>query len=191
VSTGTQEKKRVEILPVVFQATGNLRLVRVPVRKTLVHLAENLTEGLDYVFQPAGPGQRAGRLEVDQELLDRDADFFRRNDPKYDEERGPLTLEWLRAHGLYGERFMELPPEPPDPAETLGMIAAAAARGDEEKLAAIYDHEERTFNRPQILEPIKSGLLAIEERRALDSQPVEGADATAAPTPGIRLPEKE
>lgn len=182
----TAADDRIEILPVVFQSSGNLRLVRVPRRKTLVHLSENITEGLEYEFKPAGPGGRGGRLEVDQELLDRDDDFFRRNDPKYDPEKGPLTLEWLRGHRLLGERFYELPATPPDPSELLQQVAGASVRGDESALVGLYEQERRTFQRPEILTPIQSALDAIEEANAAAEQPEEPAAGA-----GIRPPIEE
>lgn len=178
MSTQTQEKEnRVEIFPVVFKATGrNLRLIRVPVRKVIVNLTQDFTEGLDYVFEPDGPGG-TGKLEVTEELLERDRRFFERNDPNFD--GNPRTLEWLRAHNLYGDRFLEVPPTPPDPKGVLEQITAAAARGDETTLTELYEQEDRTFKRPEILEPITGALDAIEERRAIEQQPPEAPSAMA------------
>lgn len=172
---GLREALEAVQVPATFEATGNLRLIRVPVRKVLVGLAENFTEGLDYEFSPNR------RLVVDKELIERDHKFFQRNDPDYD--GNPRTLDWLRAHKLLGERFYEIPAEPPDPQETLETITAASARGDEEALMQLYEHEDRTFKRPQILKPIDSALRAIEERRALEQQPAEGASAQAGAAP--------
>ena len=191
MEVGTQDQQdveRQEIFPVVFMGSGNLRLVRVPVRKVLVHMAESLTEGLDYQFQPTGPGGKQGRLEITQERIALDHDFFLRNDPDYDKEKGPLTLEWIRNRPMFGERFWELPAVEPDPQETLEMIAAASARGDESALVAIYEQEKRTYGRSQILKPIEFGLQALEERRASEEQPKEGASAAAG---AFRPPEQE
>lgn len=187
--TQEQEKDRVEIYPVVFKATGrNLRLVRVPVRKVIVNLTQDFTEGLDYVFEQDGPGE-SGKLEVTKELIDRDREFFERNDEKF--KGDPLTLEWLRNHPLCGDRFVEIPPEAPDPQELLGQITQASARGDESTLTDLYEQEDRTFKRAQILEPITIALNAIEERRALEAQPPEGASAAAGAEPEFRPPETE
>lgn len=180
---------------VTFQATGNLRLVRVPVRKLQVNMQHVMSEGLDYIFEPDGPGGSGGKLIVNDALIERDREFFERNDPKFPQDGSgdPLTLEWLRNHGLFGERFREIPQEPPDPAEILTMVTAATARGDEDALVAIYEDEDRTFKRPQILKPIEAALQGIEEQRALAAQPPEGADVGAGAQPGgtIRPPQRE
>lgn len=181
--------------PVTFQATGNLRLVRVPVRKIVVNMQHTMSEGLDYVFKPDGPGGSGGKLIVDDALIERDREFFERNDPKFPQDGtgDPLTLEWLRNHGQFGERFREIPQEPPNPAEVLTMVTAATARGDEDALVAIFEDEDSTFKRPEILKPIEAALQGIEEQRALRAQPAEGAsvEAGAQPFGVVRQPEKE
>lgn len=178
-----QQEDRVEIFPVVFQGSGNLRLIRVPIRKTLVHLAENFTEGLDYVFEPAGPGGKSGRLVVDEKLIQRDHEFFKRNDPDYDAEKGPLTLEWLRNRPTFGERFWELPPTPPPAGPLLSQITKASAGGDVETLVRLYEQEKRTFARADILGPVEAGLQAIEDAQAAREQPPGGADADGGVAP--------
>lgn len=182
------------ILPVVFVGTGNLRLVRVarwPDKSPLAQKRE--TEGLSYEFESDGPGGRGGRLVVDQALIDRDREFFERNDPKFpkDGTGDPLTVQWIRNHALFGERIKEVPATPPDPAETLAQITAAGVRGDEDALLRLHEEEERTFKRAEILRPIESALAAIEEARARVAQG-QGAPSAEVGTPGsFRPPQPE
>lgn len=199
MSTETQKVEApVDMLPVKFQANGRVRMVRVPADR--VHgsrMQQQKIEGLAYEFTSAEGRARFGELIVDEELIQRDREFFERHDPSFpkDGTGDPMTVQWIRNHHYVGERVWEIPPTPPDPADTLRQVTQATARGDVDTLAKLYEREDSTFKRPMVLEPIESALAAIEEARAAAEQPAEPSAAIGtapdAPPQGFRPPEKE
>ena len=192
----TQESP-VDMLPVTFQAQGRVRLVRVPADRAFgSRMQRQKIEGLAYEFVAPESRSRFGELIVDEDLIQRDREFFEKYDPTFpkDGSGDPMTLQWLRNHEYMGNRIWEIPPTPPDPSETLTQITTAAARGDVDALAKLYEREDATFKRAVILEPIETALNAIEEARAAQEQPAEPSAAVGtAPDhpPTFRPPEQE
>jgi hypothetical protein len=198
VSTETETKpKATDMLPVTFRANGRVRLVRVPEdRQALSRASSQKLPGLAYEFTAPEGQSRTGELIVTEDIIRRDREFFEQFDPTFpkDGSGDPMTLQWLRNHHYIGERMWEVPPTPPAPGPVLSLVTQATARGDIDALAKLYEQEDTTFKRAEILEPITAALDAIEEAKAAEAQPGEPSAAVGtAPDapPQFRPPERE
>jgi hypothetical protein len=194
VSTETETKpKATDVLPRTFRANGRIRLVRVAEdRQALSRASSQKLPGLAYEFTAPEGASRSGELVVTEDIIRRDREFFEKYDPTFpkDGTGDPMTLQWLRNHNYMGERMWEIPPEAPAAGPILSQVTQAGVRGDVDALVKLYEQEETTFKRAEILEPITAALDAIEEAKAAASQPGEPSAAVGtAPGSTSDLPQ--
>lgn len=161
--------------PVTFRAKcHNLRLVRVSESEIPDPLGGKgkPVPGLRYEFKDF-------KLVVDEELMERDRQYFRDRAAIYGREEPvegkdfPSTLDWFRSHDLIDEDFVEIPLSEmaPPPREALKTVARLAAEMKTDDLKAFLDTEQDTYQREDVIEAAQEALQAIEELH----QPPEAA----------------
>lgn len=81
------------------------------------------------------------------------------------------ALEYLRTHPLNGIRFFEIEPIATDPGVIFEALTDAMIAGDLERIHALGDEEFATWNRPEIMERIKSAMDTLEAHNAVKVPP--------------------
>lgn len=72
------------------------------------------------------------------------------------------ALGYLRGHPDFNVRFVEVEEVAPDPSLMYAAITDAMIAGNLEMLQALGDEEFATWNRPEILDRIRSGMDTLE-----------------------------
>lgn len=133
---------------------SRMRVLRTPAQERWVEeLGKKVTikPELVYEFQDRRLEVTPGRDEIEDRL---------------DEDTGEMVVqdcvEYLRRHPDHGLRFYELTPTAPDPGPLLGEITDAVIAGDAEKLTAIGNEENATWNRPEVMDRIRAALDKLD-----------------------------
>jgi hypothetical protein len=154
------------------------RIVRVGRSERLGLTADQLIENwpaLAYQFED-------GYLVIDDRVRERDRRFFEEYGEKIGLTKGPdgrwedfggkfrpdqPAEEWLREHRYFNASpgFVEVGYQAPDSGPVLALVADAVLAEDTEKLIGLYEAEEQSHNRPDVLERIKTAIETLDARR--------------------------